>query len=174
MASAPLQLELYRLEKVVAEFDDRWFAVDEAEAEETPEYVVNSDYDLYSHDEREDAYMVRLVVECKPPEERILRFKQISVAVWGIFTVSEDVEEDVVARLVPCNCLAILHGTARGIVLNATGSCPGGPFLLPTVNYIEIVQQKAEERADSEDEPEGEPAQDASQTAETSSAEDEA
>jgi hypothetical protein len=42
----------------------------------------------------------------------------------------------------------MLHGILRGLIIGATGGCVGGPFLLPTVNYVEMAERKEKQRTD--------------------------
>ena len=69
------------------------------------------------------------------------RYERIAVRTVGVFDLPEDTPEDLVNKLVPLNCLAILHGFARGVVAQITGLNPGGPFLLPAVNFVETLEK---------------------------------
>jgi len=46
--------------------------------------------------------------------------------------------------MIGLNGLVILYGTARGIVAQATANCLHGKFILPSVNFVELVKKKAQ------------------------------
>ncbi|MCD4786581.1 MAG: protein-export chaperone SecB [Candidatus Eremiobacteraeota bacterium] len=71
--------------------------------------------------------------------------KKIEVGIEGIFELSSDTPEDIAKRLVPYNCLAILYGIARGMIADTTGSMPGGKFILPAINLVELINRQIEE-----------------------------
>jgi preprotein translocase subunit SecB len=60
----------------------------------------------------------------------------------GLFAFHPGAPKELINKLVPANCLAVLYGIARGFVLQDTGACPGGGFLLPTLDMYAIVEQK--------------------------------
>jgi preprotein translocase subunit SecB len=47
--------------------------------------------------------------------------------------------------MIGLNGLSILYGVARGVVAQATANCPHGKFILPSVNFIELMKSKAKE-----------------------------
>lgn len=87
-------------------------------------------------------FRVSLGVVFTPKEGEACRFDVIRVELVGLFHLPDDFDEEMVQRLVPLNCLAILYGIARGVVAQSTGMMPGGAFMLPPVNFVEAVKQK--------------------------------
>ncbi len=67
---------------------------------------------------------------------------RIEVGLRGIFSFPVDTPEDVIASYVPVLCVANLYGTARGIVAQATGICPGGVYWLPLLDMNAMLQQE--------------------------------
>ena len=61
----------------------------------------------------------------------------------GVFSFAPGTPDDLLNQLVPANCLAVLYGILRGIVLQDTGVCPGGGFLLPMLDMYEVVRRKS-------------------------------
>ena len=55
--------------------------------------------------------------------------------------ISSFPEKDI-PRLLGPNGLSMAYGVARGIVGQATGIAPHGKFILPTLNFIEILRDK--------------------------------
>ena len=93
------------------------------------------------------SFRVSLALRLKPAEGKVCRYKQIEIKMVGIFDFPRDVPEAFVTQAVPVNCPAILHGFARGVVAQITGLNQGGPFLLPTVNFVEALESKRSRRA---------------------------
>ncbi|NOY64146.1 MAG: hypothetical protein GXO97_01905, partial [Nitrospirae bacterium] len=62
----------------------------------------------------------------------------------GFFSFPEGTEEETIKKMIGLNGLVILYGTARGIVAQATANCLHGKFILPSVNFIELVKKKAQ------------------------------
>jgi preprotein translocase subunit SecB len=67
---------------------------------------------------------------------------KVAVSLSGKFSVDSGASPEMRQKLVPFNCVAILHGVARGIVAAASGTCPCGPIILPAVNYVAIINKK--------------------------------
>jgi preprotein translocase subunit SecB len=67
----------------------------------------------------------------------------ISLMIVGDFSFANGTDEDLMQRMVRINGSSILYGIARGIVGQATGASKHGQFVLPTVNFVEIVKAKA-------------------------------
>jgi preprotein translocase subunit SecB len=87
-------------------------------------------------------FRVSLDVTFKPKEGDVCRLDCVRVALVGLFHLPDDTDKELVEKLVPLNCYAILYGIARGTVAQATGMVPGGPFMLPAVNFVETLKQK--------------------------------
>ncbi len=101
----------------------------------TPSWGVSED------DER---LLVRLHIRCLPDKDGPLwRFKRIEIILEGQFAYAESVDEARRRQLAALNAPAILHGMARGLLASTTALCVGGPFLLPTVNYLEVARKAA-------------------------------
>ena len=144
--ASPLQLKAYRLQKLVIDFNDQSLSAEEALADPDDAYEVQADFDLYEGPEP-DTYLTMLLIECRPKAaDTPRRFNEVSIVTWGIFSLDPDTDEKSKNRLIPYNCLAILHGIARGVLTSATGACVAGPFLLPVLNYVEMVERKAQEQ----------------------------
>ena len=153
MSLAKLQLERYRLSQLAIDFNNDWLALGE-NAPDTEEYKVGFDFDAY--DGPDGTRMIRLSFTCEPPEdaETIQRFNHISATVWGIFALADELAEDVKNDMLVMNGTAILHGIMRGTLISVTGACANGPYILPTINYAEMFEQKTKqleaEQADNE------------------------
>jgi len=66
----------------------------------------------------------------------------ISIHISGFFQIVNDFEENKIFELKHLNAPAILYGTARGIIAQNTASAQHGKFILPPINFVEILKQK--------------------------------
>ena len=67
----------------------------------------------------------------------------VRLTIRGFFSFFPGTPEEVIDKTIGLNGLSILYGVARGVVAQATANGPHGKFLLPTVNFIEVLKQKA-------------------------------
>lgn len=129
-----------RTQKIWLEEINVHLASDHAETE-TEDYAVSINIDIRK---KSDAlsFRIGLGMEIVPSEGAVCRYSRIAIRTIGIFELPNDAPQDFVEQVVPLNCLAILHGFARGVVAQITGLNDGGPFLLPAVNFVEALRQK--------------------------------
>lgn len=66
----------------------------------------------------------------------------ISLTIVGYFSFAQGTDEEQMQRMIRINGSSILYGIARGLVGQATGASKHGQFVLPTVNFVEIVKAK--------------------------------
>jgi preprotein translocase subunit SecB len=69
---------------------------------------------------------------------------QISLKIIGFFSFVEGTAEETMNKMIGLNGLTILYGVSRGIVAQATANCPHGKFILPSVNFVELLKKKAQ------------------------------
>jgi len=67
----------------------------------------------------------------------------IFLRITGFFSFLEGTDEETIKRMIGLNGLAILYGVAMGTVAQATANCLHGKFLLPSVNFVELLKAKA-------------------------------
>jgi len=66
----------------------------------------------------------------------------INLAITGYFSFLEGTSEEAVNKMIAPNGLSILYGVARGVVAQVTGNCKYGKYILPTLNFMEIIENK--------------------------------
>lgn len=66
----------------------------------------------------------------------------ISMKISGVFMFIKGTDEKTIAKMIHFNGLPILYGVARGIVAQTTANCLYGKYILPTVNFVEIIKKK--------------------------------
>ena len=73
------------------------------------------------------------------------RFSRVGFNIHGGFTFPAAVNPDEIQRELIINCLAILYGVGRGLVISATGASLGGAFVLPSVEQKLMLADFEEE-----------------------------
>jgi hypothetical protein len=139
------QLHDVRLSDLTIRFNDEWLWTDEAERCEEA-YDVEPSFDVFPAED-ETAALIRLSLTCVPDEDVAgrCRFDEVSGTIWCIMRFETEMTSDERARRAYVNGPVILHGLLRGIMASATGTCVGGPFLLPVVNYVEVMARRMEQ-----------------------------
>jgi len=129
-----MDLVAARVVRLIVRFSDD--AISESDCLDGPElFKVMVDVDVREADDVH--YQVSLRIRCLPVKgDRRWRFERIEVEVQGRFEVVPELAEGPKSRMVGLNAPSILHGLARGLVASATGLCVGGPFIIPTVNFV--------------------------------------
>lgn len=65
----------------------------------------------------------------------------------GIFSFAPATPPNVRERMINVNGPAILYGVARGVVGEATATGPRGKYVLPSINFIEMLERRARQPA---------------------------
>jgi preprotein translocase subunit SecB len=78
---------------------------------------------------------------------------RIGLAVSGYFGFPKGTDEEIIQKMIGPNGLSILYGIARGTVAQATACSRHGKFILPAVNFIELLREKAQRVATSSKKP---------------------
>ena len=93
-------------------------------------------------------YSVSLEFQLEAQEEdQFAPVKVVLAGVTGTFSFAADTQRELLEQLVPANCLAILYGILRGIVIQATSGCSGGCFILPSlsIHYLSALKQSGDD-----------------------------
>ncbi len=107
--------------------------------------TLSVDFDIKRSGETPLDFMITLVVDVNPHDEEFERGDyRIHLKLSGFFSFAEGVNEEMINAMIAHNGLSILYGVARGSVADATATSWHGKFVLPAVNFIELIKQKAE------------------------------
>ncbi|MEX0829615.1 MAG: protein-export chaperone SecB [Nitrospirales bacterium] len=99
-------------------------------------------------------YRVSLTVSIEPAQEKpALDPYAIKFKIIGFFTLSGNPSSDQKERMLNLNGGAMLYGILRGFVAQTTGSATFGKYILPAINFVDIYEKNAHQRA-LENEPE--------------------
>jgi len=86
-------------------------------------------------------YRVVLNVDVKPGNPSEDHLENLTIELTGFFSFEKEMEKEEIDKYVPTLCLTNLLGIARGIIVQSTGMCHGGPILLPLVNINQVVKE---------------------------------
>ena len=115
------------------------------EASSTTSGTIDIDFNINRSSENPLDFMITQVIDINRRDED---FEQgdyrIHLKLSGFFSFAEGTSEEMINGMIAHNGLSILYGVARGSVADATATSWHGKFVLPAVNFIELVRQKAE------------------------------
>ncbi|CAH2031686.1 protein-export chaperone SecB [Trichlorobacter ammonificans] len=107
--------------------------------------ALNIDFDIKRSGDDPLDFMVTLVVDVNHDDKAFERGDyRIHVKLSGFFSFTEGTDEAMINAMIAQNGLSMLYGVARGTVADATATSWHGKFVLPGVNFIEVIKQKAE------------------------------
>ncbi len=146
MSLSPLQLNSFRLIHVRVDAHKNYRGDKNREAD----YTIETEFDVLK---AKNKMLFRVPLSfhiCAKTGNSHCNIKRLDINVEGIFVLPEDLPEDMVQKLVPYNCLAILYSLSRGLILGITGTVPGGAFLLPTLDFTSIIREKIRQESEKE------------------------
>jgi preprotein translocase subunit SecB len=62
--------------------------------------------------------------------------------ITGYFTFQENTAPNTMDKMIAFNGPAILYGVARGVVAQVTGNGRHGKYVLPTINFVELLKKQ--------------------------------
>jgi|Deesub1362A_J573_1020465.scaffolds.fasta_scaffold23972_2 preprotein translocase subunit SecB len=71
---------------------------------------------------------------------------QIVLRITGFFRFKEGTDEVTIKKMIGLNAPAMLYSIARGIVSQTTAQSLHGKFILPTVNFVELVTKRRKKK----------------------------
>ena len=84
-----------------------------------------------------------LAIVVRPADEKQPLPYEIEVSISGVFRVISNLEPDAARRLAYVNGMSILYSSIRETVLLLTGRFPAGPFVLPTLSFVDEYDRLA-------------------------------
>ena len=116
----------------------------EREAGGTSTGTIDIDFDINRSSENPLNFMIAMVIDINRRDEDFERGDyRIHLKLSGYFSFNEGISEELINGMIAHNGLSILYGVARGTVADVTATSWHGKFVLPAVNFIELVRQKA-------------------------------
>lgn len=123
--------------------------------------AINVDFDIKRGEENPLDFMVTMFIEVNKRDEDFASAEyRILFSIVGFFSFAEGTDEATINKMIAPSGLSILYGVARGSVSQITGDCRYGKFILPTLNFVEIIKNKFKKPAGGETALENEPRSD--------------
>ncbi len=92
---------------------------------------------------QEPKFIINMTVEANKSKKSFSSAPYyVSVKLGGLFIFPEGTDDDTMMKMLGTNGLAILYGVARGVVGQSTASCRYGKFVLPSVNFMELIKKQ--------------------------------
>lgn len=106
--------------------------------------VIGVDFDIKSKHGDPLSYAIFMTLSVNGKDEELENAEyRIALRIAGYFHFEKETPKEMIGKLIAPNGLAMLYGVARGVVAQATANGRHGKFVLPSLNFIEIIQKKA-------------------------------
>ena len=94
----------------------------------------------------EPIFRIDLEVKVNPTDESFAQAPyRIEIKTQTVFEFEHSFPENEIPNLLGPNGLAMAYSIVRGIVGQATGSSLHGKFILPTLNFVDLLKTKIED-----------------------------
>ncbi|MCD4786135.1 MAG: protein-export chaperone SecB [Candidatus Eremiobacteraeota bacterium] len=139
---SPLQLKKVLIQKLSIEANDKF----DSNYKKDGQYSIEASMRV-GEPEQESIIKVFLFIENKAKHnKKACELKKVEIALEGQFFVHPNIPRELRQKIIPYNCVAMLFSTARGIILEATGNFPGGSFVLPTLDFTQILSENKHDK----------------------------
>lgn len=102
------------------------------------------DFNIGRSSDGKPKFEVKLIIDVNQKEEFFRNSPyRLKLVITGYFHFPEDTDEDQIKKMIAPNGLAILYGVARNTVSQLTGVARFGRFLLPSINLMTVINNKA-------------------------------
>lgn len=140
MSIAAIQLKKVSLLHLLVDVNEKY-----KDASEKEDYDITASFDFYS-DDKDLRFKIVMPYKIVARNKKNCAFKKLEIKLEGYFELDEGTPEEMVKQMIPFNCLFMLYGVMRGIVINATASAPGGPMMLPAINFGDVIDEHIEKQ----------------------------
>jgi preprotein translocase subunit SecB len=107
--------------------------------------VVNVDFEIKRSNANPLEFMIPMTIEVNNQETSFSVAEYLVVLkLTGFFCFVEGTDEEIINKMIGPSGLSILYGVARGVVAQVTGNSWHGKFILPSMNFIELMKGKAQ------------------------------
>jgi len=90
---------------------------------------------------KEPLFMITMIIELnKSKKAFIANAYYVYMKINGFFGFPKDTDEETMQKMIGLNGVVMLFGVARGVVAQATANGAHGKFVLPAVNFVELIK----------------------------------
>jgi len=95
----------------------------------------------------EPEFMISMTIEVNKQKQAFLASRYyVLLNIVGYFSFVPNVDKTTIEKMIGLNGPSVLYGLARGVVAQITGNCRYGKFILPTVNFVEVMKKEPSEK----------------------------
>jgi preprotein translocase subunit SecB len=137
---------------VTSQLQYKNYAVDKISVESNPAFkqspsnsIDNLDIDFNVLTKgKEQSFLIELILNINKSTKAFTNSRyRISLKLLSIFEFSANTPRSEIDKLLVPNGLAMSYSTSRGIIGELTGNSINGKYVLPTVNFIELIKNKS-------------------------------
>ncbi len=86
-------------------------------------------------------FMVTMVIELNKSKQIFaIGPYYVFIKISGFFEFVKGTDEETMQKMIGLNGLVMLYGVARGVVAQITANGAHGKFVLPSVNFVELIK----------------------------------
>ncbi len=87
------------------------------------------------------SFMISMVIEISKSKDAGANYPYyVYLRIDGFFEFSEKADEETMQKMISLNGVSVLFGIARGVVAQVTANGAHGKFILPTINFVEMIK----------------------------------
>jgi len=101
------------------------------------------DFDIYKNSNNPLVYKIPMIISVRAYPNSPYG---IDTRIIGIFSYQEGTNRAYIEKTINLNAPSILYGIIRGVICEITANFENGKFILPAVNFIEILKNKVSKR----------------------------
>ena len=142
---AQLNINEYYVDNIIVQSNDHF------KRTEIGTCGIHVDFDIKRNKDNPLDFLISMLIELnKKDEDFELAEYRILLNITGIYSFAEGTDDATINNMIAPSGLSILYGVARGVLSQITGNCRHGKFILPTLNFMEIIKNKFKKLAESE------------------------
>ena len=130
------------------------YVVERLSVESNPSFSMEKDVDcelkilpeIAQHAEVDTLFKVGIDIRVRGNSRRNAPYS-ISLRILGFFRFADKTSVETRRKMLATNALPILYGVARGVVAQLTAQCVSGKYILPTINFVELIRSAGEQAA---------------------------
>jgi preprotein translocase subunit SecB len=90
---------------------------------------------------KEPLFMITMTIELNKSKQAFANNAYyVFLKINGFFGFPKETGEETMQKMISLNGLVMLYGIARGVVAQATANGAHGKFVLPAVNFVELIK----------------------------------
>lgn len=142
---SPLQLRDYHVLDFHLNVNDKFKKIKQNSLKEN----ILFDYSFQKHQSKDNWFRIILYIETNTTN--VIRQKtpySIKLSIGGIFELEASFPDELKKKILLPNGIAMTYSIARGMVAEVTSASINGKYILPTINFIEVIKRKLNKRGE--------------------------